>query len=247
MTENELRALVVNTARAWLGKNEYDGSHKEIIDVYNADKPLPRYYPVKYTDAWCATFVSAVAVKCGITDIMPKECGCEKMIELYRAHAASRWEENESIAPRPGDVVFYNWDDTGAGDCRAAADHVGIVSAVSGNTLTVIEGNYSNSVKERKLEINGRYLRGYGLPAYNTKTNNEEVFDMDINEARKQLTSCTDTGDNPSEWARESCEYCKGKGIFNGDGAGNYGWQQPITREAVACIIHRAFVEAGLA
>ena len=68
---------------------------------------------------------------------------------------------------------------------------------------------------------------------------------MDINEARKQLTSCADTGDTPSTWAKEAAEYCKRKGIFNGDGAGNFGWQQPITREAVACIIYRALEAAG--
>lgn len=68
---------------------------------------------------------------------------------------------------------------------------------------------------------------------------------MDINEARKQLTSCADTGDKPSAWAAEAAEYCKRKGIFNGDGAGNFGWQQPITREAVACIIYRALEAAG--
>ena len=76
--------------------------------------------------------------------------------------------------------------------------------------------------------------------------NDKEDFDMDINEARKQLTSCADTGDNASAWAQEAAEYCKRKGIFNGDGAGNYGWQQPITREAVACIIYRAFEAAGM-
>ena len=46
-------------------------------------------------------------------------------------------------------------------------------------------------------------------------------------------------------WAKEAAEYCKRKGIFNGDGAGNFGWQQPITREAVACIIYRALEAAG--
>lgn len=77
-------------------------------------------------------------------------------------------------------------------------------------------------------------------------SDNEEVFDMDINEARAKLTSCADTGDTPSEWAREAAEYCKQKGIFNGDGAGNYGWQQPITREAVAQIIYNALEQAGV-
>lgn len=71
----------------------------------------------------------------------------------------------------------------------------------------------------------------------------EEVLDM----TKEELLSCKDTGDNPSSWAKESTEYCKRKGIFNGDGAGNYGWQQPITREAVATVIHNALEAAGVA
>ena len=69
---------------------------------------------------------------------------------------------------------------------------------------------------------------------------------MDINEARKQLTSCADTGDTPSAWAKEAAEYCKRKGIFAGDGAGNYGWQKPITREATAQIIYNLLEAAGM-
>lgn len=119
MTEQQLREKVVQTARSYLGYNEKNGSHREIIDLYNAHKPLARGYAVKYTDAWCATFVSAVAIKCGLTDIMPTECGCGKMIELYRAHPSSRWQEDESVAPTPGDVIFYDWEDSGQGDNRA--------------------------------------------------------------------------------------------------------------------------------
>lgn len=70
--------------------------------------------------------------------------------------------------------------------------------------------------------------------------------DMDIDETRQQLTSCANTGDAPSAWAKEAAEYCKKKGIFNGDGAGNYGWQQPITREAVAQVLYNLLENAGL-
>ena len=151
MTELDAREKVVGIAVSHLGQNEYDGTHRAIIDRYNAQAVLPRGYKVTYTDAWCATFVSAVAIKCGLSDIMPLECGCEAMISLYRSHAVSRWEEDESITPQPGDVVFYDWQDSGSGDDRGAADHVGIVSSVSGRVLKVIEGNFSNSVKERTL------------------------------------------------------------------------------------------------
>ena len=37
---------------------------------------------------------------------------------------------------------------------------------MSGNTITLIEGNYSNSVKRRTIEVNARYIRGYGIPKY---------------------------------------------------------------------------------
>ena len=62
----KLASKVVAQARAWIGLNEADGSHKEIIDLYNSHKPLARGYKVKYTDAWCATTVSAMAIKCGM-------------------------------------------------------------------------------------------------------------------------------------------------------------------------------------
>lgn len=246
MTEREIRELVVSTARSYLGYNEADGSHREIIDLYNSHKPLARGYPVKYSDAWCATFVSAVSIKLGFTDIMPTECGCEAMIKLYKGHDRASWEEDESKVPEIGDVIFYDWQDSGSGDDIGAADHVGIVAAVNGSTITVVEGNYSNSVKERKISVNGRYIRGFGRPAYAEKVDGEEEIEMNIDEARKKMTSCADTGDKPSEWARKATEFCKEKGIFNGDGTGNYGWQQPITREAVAQIIYNAFEAAGL-
>jgi energy-converting hydrogenase Eha subunit B len=159
---------VVEQAKSWLGRNESDGSHKEIIDVYNSHKPLARCYDVKYTDAWCATFVSAVAIKLGYTDIIPTECGCPQMITLFQKLGA--WVENENRTPNPGDIIFYDWADNGVGDNLGCADHVGIVEKVSGGVITVIEGNYSNSVKRRTLSVNGRYIRGYGVPKYDKET-----------------------------------------------------------------------------
>ena len=155
---------VVEQAVAWLGCNESDGTHKKIIDIYNAHKPLARSYPVKYTDAWCATYVSAVAIKLGYTDIIPTECGCNQMIALFKKLGA--WVENDARVPKPGEIIFYDWEDSGSGDNMGSSDHVGIVENVTGNVIVVIEGNYSNSVKRRYLSVNGKYIRGYGVPKY---------------------------------------------------------------------------------
>lgn len=167
MTEKELRQNYVNAAIGYLGCKESDGSHKKIIDLYNSHKPLARGYAVKYTDAWCATFVSAMAIKCGLTDIIPTECGCGQMIQLFQKLGA--WVENDAHTPQTGDVIFYDWDDSGVGDCTGYPEHVGIVVSVTGGNMKIIEGNKSDSVSYRTIAVNARYIRGYGAPKYSSK------------------------------------------------------------------------------
>ena len=167
MTEQKLRQNVVDTILGWVGLNEADGSHKKIIDIYNSHKPLARGYALKYTDAWCAGTVSAVAIVNNITDIMPTEVGVGKMIDLYKA--LGRWMERDDYTPKIGDVVVYAWSDNGAGECTTGADHVGIVTRVDGTSFWVTEGNYRDGVKTRSMQVNGRYIRGFGLPDYAKK------------------------------------------------------------------------------
>lgn len=163
-TMGKYASTLINQARAWIGCNESDGSHKKIIDLYNSHKPLARDYAVKYTDAWCATFVSACAIATGFTDLIPTECGCGQFIELLKAKGI--WIEDESVTPKPGYICLYDWDDNGVGNNTGWPDHIGIVESVNGSKFTVIEGNYSNSVKRRTLTVNAKYLRGFGAPKY---------------------------------------------------------------------------------
>ena len=180
MTEQELRQQVVSTAQGWLGCRESDGSHRKIIDLYNSHTPLARGYKVQYTDAWCATFVSAVAIKAGVTDIIPLECGCGRMIELFQKLGC--WQENDAYIPSPGDVIFYDWQDGtnyAAADNKGAADHVGIVVYAIGKRIQVIEGNKNDAVEYRMMDANGRYIRGYGLPNYAKKAGNPAAEAID--------------------------------------------------------------------
>lgn len=179
------RLGIVRQAESWLGLKESDGSHKTIIDIYNNHKPLARRYKVKYTDAWCATFVSAVAIAQGATAIIPTECGCGQMIELFKQLGC--WVETDSYIPSPGDVIFYDWDDSGNGENKGYPEHVGIVQKVSGSALYVIEGNYSNSVKVRRLAVNGKYIRGYGIPKYLEKSTEELTPAKSLVEIAKEV------------------------------------------------------------
>lgn len=159
---------VIKQAQAWVGRCESNGTHRAIIDVYNSHSPLPRGYRVKYTDEWCATFVSAVAMRLGYTDIIPPECSCQRMIDGFKRIGV--WAENENRTPKPGDIIFYDWQDNGKGDNSGWADHVGIVEKIVDNQITVIEGNYDGAVKRRKIAVNGRYIRGYGVIKYDSQT-----------------------------------------------------------------------------
>ena len=167
ITEAEARQRVISIAVSWYGKKEADGSHRSVIDLYNGHRPLARGYKVRYTDAWCATYGSAVAIAAGYTDIIPTECGCGQMIAAFQA--MDRWVENDAYIPSPGDYIFYDWDDTGAGDCTGWPEHVGIVISVFGDVIKVIEGNKDDAVGYREIKVNGRYIRGYGVPDYGAK------------------------------------------------------------------------------
>ena len=167
--EAALRLQAEQTAEGYLGCNEYDGSHQRIIDLYNSHEPLAVDYVVQYTDSWCSAFVSAVAIQSGLTDIIPTECGCERQIGLFQD--LGRWEEQDNAIPLPGDLIFYDWDETGRGDCTGWSDHVGMVVGTKWPFIKVIEGNRDDQVMYRIIAINDTQIRGFGKPDYAAMTN----------------------------------------------------------------------------
>lgn len=59
--------------------------------------------------------------------------------------------------PLPGDIILYNWD------CQAQpndgySDHIGYVESVSGQMITVMEGNYNEEVAGEVIQ--GKYGNG---------------------------------------------------------------------------------------
>lgn len=178
---------VIELAKNWIGKKESDGTHKSIIDIYNAHKPLARSYKVKYTDAWCATFVSAVSIKLGYTDIIPTECGCEEMIKKFKKLGV--WIENENRTPKPGEIIFYDWQDDGKGDNVGYSDHVGIVEKVDGKNITIIEGNINDTVGRRVIVVNEKGIRGYAAPKYDAEVVKTESVKsaVDVEEVAKEV------------------------------------------------------------
>lgn len=252
MTELELRNKVVSVMRGWLGWSESNGKYRAIIDLYNTQKPLPVGYKVKYTDEWCATTVTAAGMAAGLQDIILGECSCSRMIALYQK--AGRWQESDAYKPQPGDIIMYDWGDTGAGDNTGAPDHVGIVEQVVGNTITVIEGNKGEAVARRTLAVNGRYIRGFCLPDYASMVTEEEDDEMltyeqwkeYMNRYRKELQD-NDNGD----WSEEARQWAINSGLITGNGTinglPNYMWEDLATREQLIVVLFRFAQSLGKA
>lgn len=250
-TELELRNKVVDVMRGWLGYSEANGKFKAIIDLYNAQRPLPRGYAVQYDDEWCATTVTAAGMAAGLHDIIFGECSCTKMIELFKAKG--RWQENDAYRPEPGDIIMYYWKDGSnyaTTDCTAAPSHVGIVEKVAGNAITVIEGNKGEAVARRTVAVNGRYIRGYCLPDYASKAEedddmDQEKFNQMFREAmtayRKELQD-NDCG----EWSKDAREWAVAVGLMAGngttaDGQPNMMWPDFLTREQNVVVDKRLY------
>lgn len=162
------RQKVVDLVKSWEGKNEADGSYKEIIDIYNSlpDSQLPRRTKMSYLWAWCAATWSALAIALKYLAIMPIEMSCYYLIEA--AKKMGIWNENDAAVPKAGDAILYDWDDNGSGNNQGTPDHVGTVTYVNASAgyMTVMEGNSSNRVKPRTISINGMYIRGFIQPKY---------------------------------------------------------------------------------
>ena len=162
------RQAMVAKMKSWIGKNEVDGSFREIIDIYNSHTPRARGYKLQYSDEWCAGTVSAAAIATGNTNAVPLEVSCHYMIE--GAKAKGIWVENDSYVPQGGDIILYDWQDSGIGDNTGNPDHVGVVEYTSGGIIHVIEGNNGEKVARRELSVNGRYIRGFIVPKYSNNT-----------------------------------------------------------------------------
>ncbi len=105
---------------------------------------------------WCAAFISWLFKGSGLC---PKTASCTSMLEWF--------EKNSQTVktPRPGDIVFFKFKSN-----ARRTNHVGIVTGVSGKTITTIEGNTSvtsndngGSVMQRKRSAN---IVAYARPAY---------------------------------------------------------------------------------
>jgi hypothetical protein len=103
---------------------------------------------------WCAIFVSWCANEAGILNtIVPKYHNCEDGKNLYLNKGKYK-NRASGYKPKAGDIVFFN-----------NFHHTGIIIAYdkTTNIIYTIEGNSSDSVKQRHYKLDNTYVDGFGL------------------------------------------------------------------------------------
>ena len=112
---------------------------------------------------WCACFVSWCANECGYIEagVIPKFAACASQgVPWFQERGL--WQDN-SYEPRPGDIIFFDWDDGGQ---DGSSDHVGIVEKVENGRVYTVEGNSGDSVRQNSYPVGYYEIYGYGTPAY---------------------------------------------------------------------------------
>lgn len=158
-------ADLIGVAKTQLGYTELDGAGNPISS--SSDGGYTKYGASfgEPNGAWCAYFISWCASQAGIpSSIVPRLGNCGSLTDWYQSRSIY-YSRSSGYVPKPGDMVFFNWDG-GSG-----AQHIGIVTGVSGGSLFTIEGNTGGDegymCNGRTRELHGSYILGYGVPKYN--------------------------------------------------------------------------------
>ena len=161
VTADDVLAVMIS----WIGKSRSLGTHRDIIDLYNTQDPLPVGYRVQYDDSYCDTGLTAAFLKLDALDLIGGgECGVERHVKLFQA--AGIWEEDGTIRPNRGDIIVYNWD-TASQPNDGFADHIGLVENVAGGYIYTVECNMNGGfVGRRKISVGNGYIRGFAHPKY---------------------------------------------------------------------------------
>ena len=130
---------------------------------YAADEKVQRLYGWNVQNQpWCCVFINSLFLTAfGYDDGSAMTYGGSPACAV----AAQNYKNNNawSMNPRKGDQIFFN--------INGGINHTGIVTDVSGQTITTIEGNSSDSVANRTYYSGDASIAGYGVPNWSVVAN----------------------------------------------------------------------------
>ena len=225
---------VLAVAYAEVGTKEYPpGSNNVKYNTWFYGKPVSGD-----TVPWCATFIWCCFGEAGLSHLIPKTASCAAILQYAKDN--KRFVSASEL--RPGDVVLYKF----ATNIRAA-NHVGIVAAVTDKTITAIEGNTSITSDDNGGAVMVRYrdrthIVGGFRPKYEIETEEPDMPKLTDEEFDEYMARYEAKKANlpPHEWAKEiwerACAHdtATGQKLFDGTNP-----QGNASREQLAALFER--------
>ncbi|MEV6339403.1 CHAP domain-containing protein [Nocardia vinacea] len=113
--------------------------------------------PYNIDDAWCASFATWVWKQSGI-DV---DWSNKNYVPSVWSDAADKgWADSDMSSARPGDLVVFG-----------GQHHIGVVVARNGNSITTIEGNSGDAVRQHTYNLSGGNFTGVIHPPAKTPVN----------------------------------------------------------------------------
>lgn len=149
-------AAIMATASSQVGYYEGSGGYSKYGD----------YFGSPYI-AWCGAFVSWCARTTGIPEsVIPTNLSSTAMRNFFQGkglyHLATSWGGN--YIPKCGDIVFFTSTDTYNRSTNNIT-HVGLVLKATSSTVTCIEGNCPDRVRQIDRKYTS-YIVGFATPEY---------------------------------------------------------------------------------
>lgn len=170
MTKEEAKKKIRDWCMSQVGYHEsLDGSNKYADGIWDM-----KLYGFDATNVpWCDVFVDYSFIRCFGYDNAVKMTYQEKQGYALCRASADAYKANGAFFKRPevGDQVFFIYG--------GEINHTGIVMGVDGDTITCVEGNYSDGVGFTRYNLRNTYsIAGYGRPDWSVIADDEQAQDF---------------------------------------------------------------------
>lgn len=179
MTKDEAVQKVIDLAKSQLGYLEKRNSDSRYLDdftanagsgnctKYHRDLDNPQYFNTKKMGAeWCAIFVHWCFTKSFGMANSQKMLYCGAKSSAAGCWLGARYFRNNNAfytTPQLGDQIFFG--------TRGDEEHTGIVVGITASTVTTIEGNSHDGVRQHQYSRKSSYISGYGRPNWSVVAN----------------------------------------------------------------------------
>lgn len=170
---------VIQTAKNELGYHE---SGKNITKyAQDFDTKYPNFYNTKKQGAeWCDIFYDWCMVTTFGEDI-----GRQMLYQPWKSagagckFSAQYYKDNKAFykTPEIGDQIFFY--------VGGEINHTGRVIAVTSTTVTTIEGNAGNEVRQNTYKLSASNIAGYGRPKWSLAGGGTETVNIEMNILQK--------------------------------------------------------------